>query len=162
MAYLRSNMGIDTQKIRPVSVGSRQANAVALDAFSEGINHQSWMDEGACVGSGVNFFPTRGEATHPIKVLCQSCPVKEECLSYGLMQKHGIWGGLSERQRRQVRRDRGIVIDDQVRQPVRCVFCGDEFVPTSNSAKLCSSVCRAGRERVNTAARNRKARAQAS
>jgi WhiB family transcriptional regulator, redox-sensing transcriptional regulator len=54
------------------------------------------------------FFPLRGESTAPAKAACRGCVVREECLEYALAngEKFGIWGGMSERERRRLRRDR--------------------------------------------------------
>jgi WhiB family redox-sensing transcriptional regulator len=42
------------------------------------------------------------------KAICAGCPVREECLEYAMRwdQLCGVWGGLSERERRQLRRQR--------------------------------------------------------
>ena len=154
MAYLHADMTVETAKIRPVSVGSRHENAAALEHFAEGLNIQPWMDEAVCAGSGVNFFPERGDGTDHLKAMCSECPVSDECLEYGMMDKHGIWGGKSERERRVIRRERGVQIR-LIRQPIRCVECGTEFVPASNGAKLCSDVCRKERVRASTSRRNK-------
>lgn len=48
------------------------------------------------------FFPTRGEQTKQAKAVCFRCPLRERCLDYALdnFEKHGIWGGMSEQERR--------------------------------------------------------------
>lgn len=67
----------------------------------------AWQALGACVGADPNiFFPTRGEDTREAKKICSGCSVKEECLDFGINEKFGIFGGLSERQRRDIRRKR--------------------------------------------------------
>jgi WhiB family redox-sensing transcriptional regulator len=52
------------------------------------------------------FFPACGDATAPAKAICAMCPVRAECLDYALTngERFGIWGGLSERERRRIRR----------------------------------------------------------
>ena len=57
------------------------------------------------------FFPvgTTGQALVQIeraKEVCAECPVHDECLQYALdtNQDSGIWGGLSEEERRNIRR----------------------------------------------------------
>lgn len=52
------------------------------------------------------FFPGRGDLTAPAKRICEVCPVSAECLEWAMTvpEKHGIWGGKSERERRQLRR----------------------------------------------------------
>jgi len=66
-----------------------------------------WMKEGACRDMDPDlFFPERGESTREAKAVCQECPVRVDCLTYALENsiKHGIWGGLSERERHRIRR----------------------------------------------------------
>jgi WhiB family redox-sensing transcriptional regulator len=47
-------------------------------------------------------LPGEGEA----KRICSGCEVRAECLEYALAhdERFGIWGGLSERERRRLRR----------------------------------------------------------
>ena len=51
------------------------------------------------------FFPGRGEPTEPARRICASCPVRQPCLDYAIGHGivHGIWGGLTERDRRALR-----------------------------------------------------------
>jgi WhiB family redox-sensing transcriptional regulator len=69
-----------------------------------------WRDQAVCVhyADRVEFFPARGESTREAKAVCEQCPVREECLEYALQWDHlcGVWGGMSERERRQIRRRR--------------------------------------------------------
>jgi len=73
---------------------------------------QAWMQDAACKGMDPNLFiPDRGSAgcnadVMAAKAVCRECPVRQECLEYGLMEKQGVWGGLSERERRILRRRR--------------------------------------------------------
>jgi hypothetical protein len=65
-----------------------------------------WREVAACRGADPEiFFPERGASTEPARAVCRRCPVTIECLGYALDhgEKLGIWGGLSERQRRSVR-----------------------------------------------------------
>jgi WhiB family redox-sensing transcriptional regulator len=67
-----------------------------------------WMERGACNGMDVDlFFPKRGASVTEAKNTCAGCSVRTECLAYAQTHciKHGIWGGLSEKQRRRVRLD---------------------------------------------------------
>ncbi len=52
------------------------------------------------------FFPEKGGSTREAKRICQGCEVKDECLEYALAndERFGIWGGLSERERRRLKR----------------------------------------------------------
>ena len=44
------------------------------------------------------------------KAICRECQVRGDCLEFALRsgEKFGIWGGLSERERRRVRRERQV------------------------------------------------------
>jgi WhiB family redox-sensing transcriptional regulator len=57
------------------------------------------------------FFPARGSSTREAKEVCRGCVVRAECLDYAIarVEKWGIWGGLSERERRRVRRARALL-----------------------------------------------------
>lgn len=54
------------------------------------------------------FFPGVGGSTRQAKKVCQQCPVREQCLEYALEhdERFGVWGGLSEHQRKRLRRSR--------------------------------------------------------
>ncbi len=51
------------------------------------------------------FFPGRGESAEPARQICARCPVRQPCLQFALSHGivHGIWGGLTERDRRALR-----------------------------------------------------------
>jgi WhiB family redox-sensing transcriptional regulator len=51
------------------------------------------------------WFPEKGGNSRPAKQVCQSCEVRDQCLQYALDRdvRFGIWGGLSERERRRLR-----------------------------------------------------------
>ena len=69
----------------------------------------AWQDEANCLGVDPDlFFPERGASTREAKEVCRGCVVKDDCLEYALEngEKFGIWGGLSERERRRLRRQR--------------------------------------------------------
>lgn len=78
-----------------------------LDDDLATIVRPAWMKDGACRESDVNFFPERGEPTEEAKAICLGeCVVQEQCLEFGLGERHGIWGGTSERERRRIRKRR--------------------------------------------------------
>ncbi len=54
------------------------------------------------------FFPERGSSTREAKEVCRGCVVRIDCLEFAIAnsEKFGIWGGMSERERRRVRRAR--------------------------------------------------------
>ena len=74
--------------------------------------------DGACAGKPVNwFFPdsrsrviTR-DARSALQI-CKTCKVMNECGNYALKwELHGIWGGMTERQRNVIRNERGIMLE---------------------------------------------------
>jgi WhiB family redox-sensing transcriptional regulator len=72
---------------------------------------ESWQMFANCLGVDPDlFFPERGASTKEAKQVCQGCVVREDCLEYALAngEKFGIWGGLSERERRRIRRQRAL------------------------------------------------------
>ncbi len=48
------------------------------------------------------FFPERGESSAEAEEICGFCPAVDNCLSYGMSEKFGIWGGLRTSQRRRL------------------------------------------------------------
>jgi WhiB family transcriptional regulator, redox-sensing transcriptional regulator len=71
----------------------------------------AWQDGANCSGANADlFFPERGASTRTAKAICRECQVRLECLEFAITtgEKFGIWGGMSERERRKVRRDRQI------------------------------------------------------
>jgi WhiB family transcriptional regulator, redox-sensing transcriptional regulator len=73
------------------------------------VGELSWQDYANCRGADADlFFPERGASTRKAKAICNACDVKAECLDFAIVQgeKFGIWGGMSERERRRVRRQR--------------------------------------------------------
>lgn len=70
---------------------------------------REWQRRANCMGVDPElFFPQRGASTREAKEVCRGCVAREECLDYAIAhgEKFGIWGGMSERERRQVRRSR--------------------------------------------------------
>lgn len=69
---------------------------------------ESWKARAACSDADTRlFFPERGEPVREAKEICAGCDVRTECLNYALAIPNcvGIWGGLSGRERRAVKRD---------------------------------------------------------
>ena len=70
-----------------------------------------WQTRANCMGVDPDlFFPERGQSTREAKEVCRGCVVREDCLEYALAngEKFGIWGGMSERERRRLRRARAL------------------------------------------------------
>ncbi len=81
----------------------------------------AWQEQALCAQTDPEaFFPEKGCSTREAKRICVSCEVKAECLQYALDvdERFGIWGGLSERERRRLKRAGGntshlsIVLDE--------------------------------------------------
>lgn len=69
----------------------------------------SWQERALCAQTDPEaFFPEKGGSTREAKKVCGACEVRAECLEYALTRNEafGIWGGLSERQRRALKRTR--------------------------------------------------------
>lgn len=80
-----------------------------FDQMFEEIEDQ-WQERALCAQTDPEaFFPEKGGSTREAKRICLGCDVKDECLEYALAndERFGIWGGLSERERRRLKR--GIV-----------------------------------------------------
>ncbi|QBJ95344.1 WhiB family transcriptional regulator [Rhodococcus sp. ABRD24] len=80
-----------------------------FDALFDAIEDQ-WQDRALCAQTDPEaFFPEKGGSTREAKRICMGCEVRGECLEYALSndERFGIWGGLSERERRRLKR--GIV-----------------------------------------------------
>jgi WhiB family transcriptional regulator, redox-sensing transcriptional regulator len=87
----------------------------ATDPFGEAIvalaeedgEEQDWQERALCAQTDPEaFFPEKGGSTREAKRICSGCEVRAECLEYALAhdERFGIWGGLSERERRRLRR----------------------------------------------------------
>jgi WhiB family redox-sensing transcriptional regulator len=84
--------------------GSGISGLLGIGLESEG---QSWQERALCAETDPEaFFPEKGGSTREAKKICTGCEVKAECLEYALSndERFGIWGGLSERERRRLRR----------------------------------------------------------
>ncbi len=69
----------------------------------------TWRAEAACRGLPTRAFfpdPEEGPSVDLLRIICEACPVREECAEAGLRQAFGIWGGLTTRERRRIRRRR--------------------------------------------------------
>lgn len=103
-----------------------------------------WQQHGLCREMDPEFFfPQRGEDSDAAKAVCAGCPVQSECRDYALDmgEKHGIWGGLSERQRQPIRRQ----LNGQIRE---CLGCGRPFrIGPYSGTKTCSDECGSAWER---------------
>ena len=69
-----------------------------------------WHQKAACRGRGPADFVRGPKSDYGnIRELCETCPVRPECLEYALDHESltGLWGGTTDRERRMIRR-RGV------------------------------------------------------
>ena len=62
-----------------------------------------WADDALCATTHPDLFSGEiRESTTAAKRICAACPVRTKCLEHALRNRehHGVWGGLSARQRR--------------------------------------------------------------
>jgi WhiB family transcriptional regulator, redox-sensing transcriptional regulator len=79
---------------------------VLADLFDDA-EEQEWQERALCAQTDPEaFFPEKGGSTREAKRICQGCEVRSECLEYALAhdERFGIWGGLSERERRKLKK----------------------------------------------------------
>lgn len=93
-----------------------------------------WMQDAACAGMDQNiFFPSAVDKADALRLnrlamaVCNgdedhdACPVQQECLAYAIRnnEKHGVWGGRTEHQRRRdrvrIRRQLGLSYNHPLR-----------------------------------------------
>ncbi|MFH8591588.1 WhiB family transcriptional regulator [Streptomyces rimosus] len=86
-------------------ITTHEAPATSLRSIGD----TSWHTRGVCHGmdpedADATFFPLPRdhEAIAEAKEMCGQCPVRRDCLNYALenVLKEGIWGGLTEAERR--------------------------------------------------------------
>lgn len=71
-----------------------------------------WAVRGACRTSDPDALFVQGAAQNRAKAVCFSCPVRTECLADALDHRieFGVWGGMTERERRALLRRRSDVV----------------------------------------------------
>jgi WhiB family transcriptional regulator, redox-sensing transcriptional regulator len=67
-----------------------------------------WATRAACKGTDPNALFVKGKAQNRAKLICRGCPVRTECLADALDHgtEFGVWGGMTERERRALLRRR--------------------------------------------------------
>jgi WhiB family redox-sensing transcriptional regulator len=102
----RMGSGAGQSAGRAQGLGQSQGIAGLLGIGLEA-DAQSWQEQALCAETDPEaFFPEKGGSTREAKKICTGCEVKAQCLEYALAndERFGIWGGLSERERRRLRR----------------------------------------------------------
>jgi len=73
---------------------------------------------GLCLGrhGDLDFF---GVLTDEILNLCNACPIREECEEHGIQnEEYGIWGGKSEEELANARKNRKIIVNKRRNEPM--------------------------------------------
>ena len=101
----------DTEPAQFAAPARPQLSLVPLherfDMESDDEDDDQWQERGLCAQTDPEaFFPEKGGSTREAKRICQGCEVRDRCLEYALAndERFGIWGGLSERERRRLKR----------------------------------------------------------
>ncbi len=82
-----------------------RAGPIGFEPF--GAEEADWQERALCAQTDPeSFFPEKGGSTREAKKICTGCEVRSECLEYALEhdERFGIWGGLSERERRRLKK----------------------------------------------------------
>lgn len=91
-----------------------QAQLLMLGIFDLGYQKKiretiHWQESALCAQTDPDiFFPEKGGSTAPATSICSQCEVRAECLEYAVSNdiRHGIWGGMSDNDRRRISRER--------------------------------------------------------
>jgi WhiB family redox-sensing transcriptional regulator len=99
----------NTGPAQNVAAGRPQLSVVPdQNEFEPAIeDDEQWQERALCAQTDPEaFFPEKGGSTREAKRVCMSCEVRVQCLDYALEndERFGIWGGLSERERRRVKK----------------------------------------------------------
>jgi len=110
---------------------------------------EAWKDRGICAQTDPEiFYPEKGGSTREAKRVCLGCDVRDQCLQYALDhdERFGIWGGLSQRERRRLKRGDLTVLKPPT--PVgHCEVCDKALYSRKGGApsRFCSESCRSRR-----------------
>lgn len=102
-----STRGVPPETTKAVGEVSLWDEGIDLTAIFGLPEEASWQERALCAETDPEaFFPEKGGSTREAKKTCVKCEVRAECLEYAIVhdERFGIWGGLSERERRKLRR----------------------------------------------------------
>jgi WhiB family transcriptional regulator, redox-sensing transcriptional regulator len=96
------------------AIGIQSANeadlvvARAVAGGGRGIWITDWTTRAACKGTDPDELFVQGAAQNRAKLICRGCPVRTECLADALDNgiEFGVWGGMTEKERRALLRRR--------------------------------------------------------
>lgn len=105
-----------------------------------GIRRPDPMDRGLCsrISDPDTFLSDDAGDVKEAKLMCAGCPVRQKCLNTALQKSRlpGVWGGLTELERRAVRHGRRSLVDT-----FDCRHCGRAFMPRRSDSSFCTSDC---------------------
>lgn len=114
---------------------------------------EDWRDRANCKGIGLRVFfhpdgerdPLRSRREAQAKVVCRDCPVRAECLDEALTTPNpwGSWGGLSERERREIDADEYLRLRECGIQPATAAALAKRTSKKPTSNATVPEVCRA-------------------
>ena len=92
-------------------------DSVVTQMLTESLKMCDWVNDAECRGQPLEWwfpmeFNKQASNIKTAKAICRQCPVREDCLEYAMSYPHtymslpGIWGGLTEAERRQLDSDR--------------------------------------------------------
>lgn len=106
---MKKNFEYDTGRDTPSAEEVLPADAIELQGIiglrDDGTH--KWKDSALCAQTDPElFYPEKGSSTKEARKVCVSCEVRSECLEEALAnnERFGIWGGLSERERRKLKK----------------------------------------------------------
>ena len=82
------------KRVRLVSIAAAPRPASAED--------RAWVSQGLCRDVDPDQLFVQGAAQRKAAAICRNCPVLQDCAADALDNKveFGVWGGMTERQRR--------------------------------------------------------------
>jgi WhiB family transcriptional regulator, redox-sensing transcriptional regulator len=91
---------------RPVPLAASTTGALRSVAGER--PSSDWTSRGLCRAGDPDALFVQGAAQNTAKIVCRSCPVRVQCLADALDNhvEFGVWGGMTERERRALLRRR--------------------------------------------------------
>lgn len=105
------DQGHDVELQTQINEDNEQALNTLLWGLFDNTSDVSWQHKALCAQTDPEaFFPEKGGSTKDAKRVCAHCEVRDQCLAWAIEhdERFGIWGGLSERERRKYKRDHGL------------------------------------------------------
>ena len=91
--------------VSPIRPAARRTNIAAAQGVLRSVDAEdriAWVSKALCKTTDPDELFVRGAAQRKAAVICRHCPVMQECGADALDNKveFGVWGGMTERQRR--------------------------------------------------------------